>query len=55
MGVIYKIEVENDISADIWKTITDKFNCVLEKHHHASDEETLNVHLKIIGKKAENN
>ena len=55
MGVIYKIEVENDISADIWKTITDKFNCILEKHQHISDGETLNVYLKIIGKKAKNN
>ncbi len=53
MGVIYKIEVENDFSADVWKTITDKFHCVFEKKQHTLDCETLNVQLKNIGKKGE--
>ena len=51
MKVIYKIEIESKLSAQLWKLLTENFNCVLEKRQHSADGETLHIHIQISDKK----
>ncbi len=51
MKVTYKIEIESKLSAQLWKLLTENFNCVLEKRQHSVDGESMHIQLKIISQK----
>ena len=51
MIVKYKIEVPNEVSADFWKVLTEKFNIILIKKQHCIDSEKINIDVKVINSK----
>lgn len=51
MIVNYKIEVPNEVSADFWKVLTEKFNIILIKKQHCIDSEKINIDVKVINSK----
>lgn len=51
MMVKYKIEVPNEVSADFWKVLTEKFNIILIKKQHCIDSEKINIDVKVINSK----
>ena len=47
MKVKYKIEVPNELSANFWKVLTEKFDIILTKRQHSLDGETINIDVTI--------